>query len=106
MKNESNYLRHLFSLFLFFVICSTAFAQNMIKGTVTDAADKSPLPGVSIAISGTTEGTITDADGNYSLKAKRGETLVFSMVGYKPQKITISSNMINVALQQDNQQID
>lgn len=106
MKNESNYLRHLFCLFLFFVICSSAFAQNMIKGTVTDAADKSPLPGVSIAISGTTEGTITDADGSYSLKAKRGETLVFSMVGYKPQKITISSNIINVALQQDNQQID
>ncbi len=74
--------------------------QKVITGTVTD--DKgSPLPGVNIIIKGTTQGTITDANGKYSLSVPSGATLVFSFVGFKSQEVAVENQrIINVAMKQ------
>jgi len=62
-----------------------AFGQGLtVTGTVTDAATKEPLPGVSVFIKGTTIGTTTDLTGNYSIKPQSSsDVLVFSFVGYE-----------------------
>lgn len=83
---------------------SLVFAQNPIKGKVTDLQSGSPLPGVSVNIRGTQEGTLTDADGNFSITVKGKVTLIFSNVGYKPQSINAApGQMITVTLQAESQ---
>lgn len=66
-----------------------------ITGTVTDE-DGSSLPGVNIVVEGTTEGTITDLDGNYSIEVPPGSRLVFSYVGYQEQIVEIESGVTTV----------
>ena len=73
------------------------FAQKTVSGTVSDEAG--PLPGVNILIKGTTSGTQTDFDGNYTLMASEGQTLVFSYVGYdNVEKIVGASSVYNVMM--------
>ncbi|HLU88829.1 MAG TPA: carboxypeptidase-like regulatory domain-containing protein, partial [Cyclobacteriaceae bacterium] len=55
-----------------------------VRGTVTDAQGV-PIPGVTIYVSGTTTGTVTDLEGNYSLSVPEGATLVFSFIGFENQ---------------------
>jgi len=83
------------------------FAQQTITGTVSDASGNL-LPGVGIIIKGSTIGTSTDFDGNYSLSnVKTGNILVFSYVGFKTQEIIVTNNAtINVALAEDAQALD
>ncbi|MBS3772105.1 MAG: SusC/RagA family TonB-linked outer membrane protein, partial [Bacteroidales bacterium] len=78
-----------------------------ITGTVTDAESGEPLPGVNIVVEGTTIGTTTDMDGNYTLEAPADATLVFSFVGYQQQSIEVEGQQeINVELQQAVQQLE
>ena len=66
-----------------------AFGQKItISGNVSDTQDL--LPGVSILEKGTSNGTSSDIDGNYSIKVNQNATLVFSFLGYKTQEISIS----------------
>jgi len=75
--------------------------QKVITGTVSDE-EGNPLPGVNIIIKGTTQGTVTDANGKYTLSAPTNATLVFSFVGYKTQEISISGKtIVNVTLEQE-----
>jgi iron complex outermembrane receptor protein len=76
------------------------FGQDMqIQGKVTDSATGEALPGVSIAVKGTTNGTTTNVNGSYSIKAPNGSTLIFSFIGYETQEKTIEGNEpLNVAL--------
>ena len=96
----------LFSFLLFFVQIS--FAQEKdITGTVTSKTDGIPLPGVNVIVQGTTNGTQTDFDGNYSLTANTGDVLVFSYVGMTSVEITVAnSNTINVQLVEDAEQLN
>jgi TonB-dependent starch-binding outer membrane protein SusC len=72
-----------------------------VKGKVTDQ-DGGTLPGVNILIKGSTSGTTTDAEGNYSIEASSGSTLVFSFIGYATQEITVGANTtINVTMATD-----
>ncbi len=64
-----------------------AFAQTQVKGVVYDGTDGSPMIGVKIMVTGTTTGTITDFDGNYTIRVPQGKTLTYSIVGFKPQTI-------------------
>ncbi|HLU81264.1 MAG TPA: carboxypeptidase-like regulatory domain-containing protein, partial [Flavobacteriaceae bacterium] len=75
------------------------FAQERtISGTVNDDAGL-PLPGVNIIIEGTTTGTQSDFDGNYSIRANEGQTLVFSYVGFETQSVRVgTSNTVNVIM--------
>ena len=78
------------------------FAQGSDSGKVTDAADGSGLPGVNVVEKGTTNGTVTDFDGNYTLTVGNGATLVFSFVGYSNQEIVVGSqSIIDVGLETD-----
>ncbi len=75
--------------------------QKEIKGTVT-GPDNSPLPGVNILVIGTTTGAETDFDGNYTIKANKGDVLQFSFVGMETKLVTVGDNTtINVALVED-----
>lgn len=83
------------------------FAQEKtVTGTVVDESDL-PVPGVNVFVKGTTQGTQTDFDGNYSLAATPDQTLVFSYVGYKTQEIPVGDQTtIDVALVPDIAQLD
>ena len=69
-----------------------AHPNAVITGTVTDGEDNEELPGVNVVVKGTTVGTVTDVDGNYSLSAPDdAETLVFSSVGYTSEEVPINN---------------
>ncbi|MFD0860594.1 SusC/RagA family TonB-linked outer membrane protein [Sungkyunkwania multivorans] len=87
----------------------TSVSQIMgqqLKGTVS--SNDGPLPGATVLIKGTSTGTNTDFDGNYSLdKVNNGDVLVFSFVGYKPEEITYNGQAeINVSLEEDAVSLD
>ncbi len=95
-------------LFLLFAVCSLAvYGQNVeVKGKVVDDIND-PLPGVSVSIKGTTRGTITDVDGNYSIEVSRNQTLVFSLVGMTPQEVVYAGQpAINVSLATDDKRLE
>lgn len=103
-KNSTSLFRRSFVFFACFILASITaiYAQtNTITGTVTDN-NAEPLIGVTVRVQGTSTGTITDIDGNYSIAAKPNETLEFSFVGMKPQLIAVDSKTkIDVALEED-----
>lgn len=95
MKKSVFWLRNLLLLFTFMSV-SVLYGQEMkVKGIVTDAADGSSLPGVTVVVKGTAAGIATDLNGNFTLQVKPGDVLVFSFVGYEPQEITIT-NQTNI----------
>ena len=57
--------------------------STAITGTVVSAADNSPLPGVAVTLKGTTQGTVTDSDGKFSIIAQPSDVLVFSFIGFE-----------------------
>jgi len=78
--------------------------ERTITGTVTE--QQMPVPAASIIIKGTSRRTQTDLNGKYSIKAKKGDVLVFSFIGMVSKKITVgNSDIINVQLEADNQQL-
>ena len=90
----------LFLIALFGLSISSVMAQITIHGTVKSAIDGKTLPGVSVVIKGTTRGTITDLNGNYSLtNVPKSATLVFSFVGMQTRNIAVDGHsVINVTL--------
>ncbi len=98
-------MRKILSLFLVFcsVLLSANAQQKTISGTVTGAEDRQPVIGCTVQLKGTTIGTITNADGKYSINVpETATTFVFSYVGMKSQEIAISgSKVIDVALESD-----
>lgn len=86
-------------LLIFVGISTVTFAQLVnVTGTVVDATDGSPLPGVTVLQKGTNNGTTTNMDGQYSLTVDMGQTLVFSFVGYADQEKLVEGTPINVQL--------
>jgi TonB-linked SusC/RagA family outer membrane protein len=81
----------------------TLFAQTkQISGKVTSSDDGLPIPGVSVAVKGTTTGTVTNVNGDYNLVVPNSaEILFFSFVGMKTQEIQITGTELNVALKPD-----
>lgn len=85
----------------------SAFAQSTIKGKVIGADDGEGLPGVTILVQGTSQGTITDIDGNYQLNAKSNAKLEFSFIGYATQLVNISGrSIVDVSLEIDVKALD
>ncbi|MDH6308574.1 TonB-linked SusC/RagA family outer membrane protein [Dysgonomonas sp. PFB1-18] len=100
---ESFFMKSFVLLACFFLASTVSiYAQTKtVSGLVTDVA-KEPLIGVSVRIQGTTTGTVTDIDGQYSLSAKSGDVLEFSYVGMKTQLVTVGAqNTVNIVLQDD-----
>jgi TonB-dependent SusC/RagA subfamily outer membrane receptor len=98
---KTKFTRICTSLLLFFALTLSAYAQQ-ISGTVSDE-NGVPLPGATVLVQGTSNGVSTDFDGNYSISASQGDTLVFSFVGYASQSVVVgSSATVNVSLEPDN----
>lgn len=96
------------SLFIFVFVAGAAMAQDRtITGTVTGKDDGLPIPGVSVKIVGTQNGTSTDANGKYAIKLAAGAASIeFSSIGYLTQTSPIGSgNVLNAALATDAQQL-
>ena len=84
--------------FSFLANFTLTYAQNTVSGTVSDDSGE-PLAGVNIIEKGTTNGTVTDFDGNYSIEVADGATLVLSYIGFNTEEIsTAGQNTINVTL--------
>ncbi|KAB5488237.1 MULTISPECIES: SusC/RagA family TonB-linked outer membrane protein [Flagellimonas] len=96
----------LLALLMAFVVHLSSAQEKAIRGTVTDE-NGSPLPGVNVVVRGTTSGTQTDFDGNYTLQAEVGQTLVFSYLGQKEVRITVGAqSTINVQMEEDAQALE
>ena len=94
--------------FLGLLFITNAFAQNItVSGVVTDAADRSAIPAVSIVVKGTTTGTQTDANGRYSIAAPANSTLVFTYIGYTTREVPVNNQTsLNIALQSEAQNLE
>jgi len=95
--------------FLLLLFSFSAFAQEVqISGTVTSSEDGLTLPGVSIIVVGTTTGTSTDFDGNYSITAEVGQKLQFNFIGFLDHKFTVVGNdgSMNVVMKTDARALD
>ncbi|VVV01507.1 MULTISPECIES: SusC/RagA family TonB-linked outer membrane protein [Mesonia] len=91
------------TLLLAFVVQITFAQEKTVTGMVTDG-DGLPLPGVNIIVQGTSSGTQTDFDGNYSIEVSNGDVLEFSYVGFETQEVTIGGqSSYNVSLEAGNQ---
>jgi TonB-linked SusC/RagA family outer membrane protein len=93
---------------LFFGLAIQTFAQDrQVTGKVVSSEDNSPLPGVSIAVKGTSRGATTAADGSYKISAENGASLVFSFVGFDAKTVTVGSqSTINIVLTSNNAQLE
>ena len=77
-------------LCFFVVMAHNLFAQNIVTGSVKDDTGQF-LPGVSVVIKGTTNGTVTDTDGKFSLSAPNSATLVFSFIGMASKEVAVGN---------------
>lgn len=95
-------MKKFLQFFMIFFVPFMINGQKIITGNVTDAVSKEGLIGVSVLVKDTTAGSITDIDGNFSIKMPKGKnTLVFSYVGYQTQEIDVSNlNSVNIRLVQ------
>ena len=89
------------------VFVLSAWAQErVITGKVTSTEDGSTLPGVNVVVKGTTNGTVTDAEGKYSLSVPNGATLTFSFIGLKTtEEIVGERSVVDVNMSSDIQQL-
>ncbi len=94
-------------LFTMLFISVSAFAQKTVTGTVVDNYGE-PIIGANVVVKGSQEGTMTDADGNFSLKnVSDNATLKVSFMGYATQEVSVAGkSKINVTLEEDNQMLD
>lgn len=88
--------RHLIHFLLVTVLMvtstTTALAQNAVKGQVVDAETNEPLIGAAVVVTGTSQGAISDIDGNFTVNAGTNATLKISYLGYKEQTVRVSQN--------------
>ena len=99
-------LRTFSALVCLLLMTTSLFAQEKtVTGTVTDSTNE-PLIGASVVIQGTSNGTITDIDGKYSITASPDNVLEFSYVGMVKQDVTVGSqHVINIQLKEDSQML-
>ena len=90
---------------MLFCFCSVTFAQSItVTGKVLDS-NKEALIGVSVLEKGTTNGTITDFDGNFTLSVPTGATLQFSYIGFTTKEMKAEANMV-VEMAEDTNTLD
>ena len=104
MKNNIFNLRALL-ISCFLLAGLSAFAQISVRGTVIDAANDEPIIGASILEIGTTNGTVTDFDGNFELQVRSGAKLSISYMGYKTQELD-AAPVMNVRLGEDSELLE
>jgi TonB-linked SusC/RagA family outer membrane protein len=100
MKNTRFNLLSLLLSFTFLFVSINVFSQEMVSGNVSDA-EGNPLPGVSIVEMNTTNGVVSDFDGNFQLSVDSNAVLVFSYLGFLSQEVSNLSSSMSVTLQED-----
>ena len=102
LKNSGVHMKTkltLICLLLNFFFIQAQAQERIITGTVSSQSDGLPLPGVNVLVKGTSTGTITDFDGNYSISASDDNSLVFSFLGFETKEVLVGSqNTIDVIL--------
>jgi iron complex outermembrane receptor protein len=101
-------MKRIFYSILMIALCSSyAFAQSIsVTGTVKSSADGMPLPGVNVLVKNTSNGAVTDFDGNFSLSSvSQNSIIVFTYIGFKTQELAATANM-QVNLEEDNESLD
>jgi TonB-linked SusC/RagA family outer membrane protein len=103
MRSGLRKTQMLWMLLAFLCLALPSFAQTVVKGRVADASNNQSLPGVNVFIKGSTLGTVTDIDGNYSITVKSADDiLVFRFVGYSNQEIKVGARTkIDIAMAED-----
>ena len=82
-----------------------AFAQQItVKGLVKDNTGE-PIIGANVVVKGTTNGTITDFDGNFQLSANKGDIIVISFIGFTAQELPATAEVMNVILKDDSEML-
>ena len=103
MYMKKNLLLSLLGVFMSLAVLAQG---KKITGKVTSSDDGSGLPGVSVQVKGTSKGSQTDIEGNYSIEAPSGSTLVFSFVGMNTQEVKVGNqSVVNVSLGADTKQL-
>ena len=93
----------LFTLVIGLFLSVGAFAQQIaVKGIVKDTTGE-PVIGANVLVKGTTNGTITDFDGNFQLSANKGDIIVISFIGFTSQEIPATTELMNVVLKDDSE---
>ena len=105
---KTNRLRAtMFGLLVAIISLGNVNAETFIvKGKVTDAADGSGIIGCTVQVKGTTRSTITNVDGEYTIRADKGEKLVFSYIGYEKQEAEVKSERLNIRLKTSRQVLE
>ncbi len=103
MHRKYCYWRKIFAILTLWGLPFLTFAQQVITGKITSARDQTPLEGISVTIKGTTRGTFTSQEGQFSIEAKRGEILVISGVGYKATEVTVNGPTLAIELVDESQ---
>jgi TonB-linked SusC/RagA family outer membrane protein len=92
-KLTPKFMKRILLIMLFASVCVFLDAQSLqITGTVSSSEDGSPMAGVTVSVKGTTMGTITGADGKFTVSTRQGVTLVFSFIGYKTTEVVVNNS--------------
>ncbi|MDT0676699.1 SusC/RagA family TonB-linked outer membrane protein [Autumnicola musiva] len=93
---------------LLFMLPISFFAQNVVSGVVTESATGLPVPGVNVVVQGTSNGTTTDFDGNYTIEdVAEGDVLAFSFLGFATEEIPYEGqSTLDVQLEEDQATLD
>src|SRR5690606_32353649 len=97
----------LFTVYVILVLCIPfAMAQGPVKGRVTDASGQG-IPGVAVMVQGTTMGTVSDFEGNYSIEVPDKAVLIFSFIGYNQVEEAVNGrNAVDVVMQEDTKSLE
>lgn len=106
-KNLLSSKRKIFLLLTCMLLSLGLHAQVRITGRVTSSDDQSPIPGASIKIKNSAQGTMTDGNGAFAITASPSDVLVISFVGYQPREVTVGNRTsVNVSLEQENNNLN
>ena len=96
----------LFTFVVGLFLSAGAFAQQItVKGIVKDSSGE-PIIGANVVVKGTTNGTITDFDGNFQLSANTGEIIQFSFIGYTTQELPATAEFMNIIMKDDSEMLN
>jgi len=107
INKKPNLRYRTFLLLLGLLLSSLGFAQQtQVTGVVIEAENGMPIPGVTVIVQNTTNGTSTDFDGNYTISTKVGDVLVFSYIGKLSTTVIVSGSKHDVAMEDDVEELE
>ena len=100
-------IRLIYLTLILFCCCQLSAQNKTVTGQVTAAGSEEPIIGASVVVRGTSNGTITDVDGNFSLSVPVGKELQISYIGYITQYVRVpKNNKVAVVLEEDSKALD